>query len=299
MVEIKKRHVGNKDYYYIEHSFREKGKIQKKQKYLGKELPKNIDKIKKEFISELYYKKWLTDINIIKRNFSKEQKIMPNSAKEKEKKTFAVKFTYNSQRIEGSTLTLKETVNLLEKGITPREKSLDDAKEAESHEKVFYEILKYKKNLSWQAVLYWHKKLLENTKKDLAGKIRNHQVAISGSKFMPPFPAELYALIEEFFSWYKKNKDKLHPVELAALVHLKFVTIHPFSDGNGRISRMMMNFVLKDNKFPLLDISYGKRTSYYNALERAQINKQEGIFLQWCFKRYIQEYSRYLKEDKQ
>ena len=92
-----------------------------------------------------------------------------------------------------------------------------------------------------------------------------------------------------------KNKKKVHPAELAASVHLKFVTIHPFGDGNGRISRLIMNFVLKDNNFPLLDIPYTKRTSYYNVLERSQINKDENIFIQWFFRRYLAEYKKYLR----
>ena len=101
-------------------------------------------------------------------------------------------------------------------------------------------------------------------------------------------------LLIEFFDWYVKNKNKIHPVELAALVHFKFVSIHPFSDGNGRISRLMMNFVLKDNDFPLMDISYEKRTSYYNALERSNMKNDENIFIQWFFRRYAKEYEGYL-----
>lgn len=73
---------------------------------------------------------------------------------------------------------------------------------------------------------------------------------IAGSKFTPPFPAEIYPLIMDFFKWYRKNKDKTHPVELAALTHLKLVTIHPFAYGNGRISRLIMNFVLNKHGFP-------------------------------------------------
>ena len=83
-------------------------------------------------------------------------------------------------------------------------------------------------------------------------------------------------------------------VELAALVHLKFVTIHPFSDGNGRISRLMMNFVLHKHGFPMLDIPYEKRTGYYNALERSQVKKNDLIFLQWFFKKYADSQKRYL-----
>jgi len=105
---------------------------------------------------------------------------------------------------------------------------------------------------------------------------------------------EMQFLLKEFFDWYNKNKKKMHPVELAALVHLKFVTVHPFSDGNGRISRLMMNFILHKNGFPMLDILYEKRTSYYNALERAQLKKNGMIFLQWFFRKYLEENKRFL-----
>jgi len=281
-------------YYYLEHSFRENGKVRKKEKYLGKKIPKNIEQIKKNFLIEIYKKKWYSLFDKIKKNFLKEWMKMQKSAKEKEIQTFMIRFTYDTQRIEGSKLTLRETADLLERGITPREKPLRDVKEAEAHKEVFYEMLRYKKDLSLQIILYWHKKLFELSKPDIAGKIRNYQVKISGSRFIPPFPAEIYPLLREFFKWYNKNKNKLHPVELAALVHLKFVTIHPFADGNGRISRLMMNFVLNKHNYPMLNIPYEKRTSYYNALERAQLKNHDDIFIQWFFRRYTKEHKKYL-----
>ncbi len=293
MVQLKKKVIGNQEYYYLEHSYRANKKIQKKEKYLGKTLPKNIEQQKIEFINEIYKEKWFNILNKIKENFSKEQKKIPSSAKEKEVESFTTHFTYDTNRIEGSKLTLRETADLLERSITPKEKPLRDIKEAETHKKVFYEILNYKKNLTLQIVLYWHKKLFELTKQDIAGKIRQHQVIISGSKFIPPYPAELYPMLKDFFKWFNKNKDKLHPVELAALVHLKFVTIHPFSDGNGRISRLMMNYILHKYNLPMLIIHYEKRSSYYNALERSQIKKDQNIFLNWFFRKYIKENKRY------
>ena len=294
MVELKKLKKGDKEYFYLVHSYRDGKSIKKKQTYLGDSIPKNLDEMKKRFIQEFYNEKFLGNINQIKKNFNIEYKALPKSAKEKSKENFAIRFTYNTQRIEGSTLTLKETANLLENGISPNSKPLRDAKEAEAHEKVFFEMLNYEKNLNLQIALKWHKELMQDTKKDIAGKIRSHNVGIAQSKFIPPMNIELDILLKEFFNWYNKEKKKSHPVELAALVHLKFVTIHPFSDGNGRISRLMMNFILKDSDFPLLDIPYIKRTSYYNALERSQINKDENIFIQWFFRRYVQEYKKYL-----
>ena len=295
MVELKKLKKGNKEYFYLVHSYREGKSIKKKQLYLGNTIPKDLDKKKKKFIQEFYKEKFLNNIDQIKKNFNKTYNQLPKSAKEKSKENFAIKFTYNTQRIEGSTLTLKETANLLEHGISPGSKPLRDAKEAESHKKVFFEMLDYEKKLSLQAVLKWHLELMQDTKKDIAGKIRNHDVAISQSKFSPPMHIELDTLLKEFFDWHNKEKKNIHPVELAALAHLKFVTIHPFSDGNGRMSRLMMNFILKENNFPLLDIQYTKRTSYYNALERSQVNGDDNIFIQWFFRRYLAEYKKYLK----
>jgi len=295
MVSIKKKTIREQEYYYLEHSFREGNKIQKKELYLGKEIPKNIADIQKQFIYDIYKEKWFVQFEGIKQKFSKEQKTLPESIKEKELEQFMIKFTYNTNKIEGSKLTYRDTADLLERGTTPKSKPLNDIKEAESHKKVFYEMLGYKKDLSLQIILYWHMTLFENTKKDIAGQIRKHQVGITGSRFMPSSPAEIDVLLKELFKWYERSKKKLNPVELAALVHLKFVTIHPFGDGNGRISRLLMNFVLNKYGLPMLNISNENRSSYYTALERSQVKNNDLIFLQWFFKRYIKEYGKYLK----
>jgi Fic family protein len=294
MVAIRKKTVGKQTYYYLEHSFREKGRVEKKEKYLGKTPPQNIEELKQQFISEIFRENWFGLFDKIKEEYTAQEKTLPQSAREKELKNFVIKFTYDTNRIEGSTLTFRETSLLLEKGITPNAKPLRDVKEAEAHRKVFYEMLDYKKELSLDTLLSFHKNLFEGTKKDIAGKLRQHQVTIAGSKFIPPFPAEVYPRLMDFFRWYRKSKDKMYPVELAALVHLKLVTIHPFADGNGRISRLMMNFVLNKHGFPMLNIAYEKRAGYYSSLERSQIKKDDVIFLQWFFKRYLKEYTRYL-----
>ena len=295
MVKIRKKVLKGQVYYYLEHSTRQGKRVQKKEIYLGRKIPSDIAEIRKNFLDEIYREKWYADIDRIKRRFSGERSKMPKSVREKELQNFTTRFTYNTQRIEGSTLTRRETADLLERGITPKSKPVRDVQEAEAHRDLFYEILKSKNELSLQLVLSWHWKLFHVTKPDIAGQIRKYQVAISGSKFMPPSPVEVYPMLMEFFKWYNKNKERLHPVELAALAHLKFVTIHPFGDGNGRITRLVMNFILNRKKYPLLDIPYEGRNSYYNALERSQIKKEDRIFLQWLAKKYIKEYKRYLK----
>ncbi|OGS41070.1 MAG: hypothetical protein A3K77_06765 [Euryarchaeota archaeon RBG_13_31_8] len=294
MVLIKKKKINKNTYYYLEHSFRKNGKVEKKEKYLGAKLPKNINQIKENFLLEFYQDAWFNHFDKIKEKYTKEKKKIPVSIEKKITEQFAINFTYSTNRIEGSTLTQRETALLLEKGISPSRRPIEDVKETETHKKVFYEMLSYKKELSLTTILYWHKILFEETKKDIAGKIRNYNVEISGSKYRPPYAIELDSLLIEFFDWFKKNRKKFHPIHLAALVHIRFVTIHPFGDGNGRISRLFMNYILNTNGYPMIVINYNQRNSYYNALERNQITKDERIFTSWFFKRYLKEYKKYL-----
>ncbi|MEM3039075.1 MAG: Fic family protein [Thermoplasmata archaeon] len=298
MVSVKKKTIRGKEYYYLQHTVRTPTGVRTKEKYLGVRLPRDIDRVSREFLREIYKERWYPVLDSIRENYQRERRKTPESAVLKQTRLFSIRFTYDSNRIEGSSLTYHETADLLEKGITPREKSVADVKEAEAHAVVLSEVLKYRKDISLQAILFWHMKLFQHTKPDIAGKIRQHQVAISGSKFMPPSPVEVQPLLMEFFRWYEKNKSSLHPVELAALVHLKLVTVHPFSDGNGRIGRILMNFVLNRHGFPLLNIAYEKRRSYYSALERAQLRQDDSIFVQWLFKRYVKEHWVYAKAGK-
>ena len=289
MVSIRKRLIHKKEYFYLEHTIKVNGKVKKKEKYLGRRIPKDIEKIKREFFHEIFRKRWFKVLDKIKSNFSGDYKAMPKTAKEKYVHNFMIKFTYDTNRIEGSTLSLKETARLLDMGITPK-KPIEDVKETEAHKEVFYKMLDYKVDLNLNIILHWHRLLFKNTKQDIAGKIRKHGVGVAGSKTEFPFPAELNILLKEFFRWYHKNKKKLNPVELAALVHLKFVSIHPFSDGNGRISRLIMNFVLHKTRYPMLNIHYAHRDSYYTALERAQLTRKDYIFVQYLIKRYIKDH---------
>lgn len=295
MVSLKKKKINGNTYYYLEHSFRKNDKVEKKEKYLGTKIPKNITQLKENFLLEFYQETWFTQFDKIKEQYTKEKKKIPKSLEKKELENFTTTFTYSTNRIEGSTLTLRETADLLEKGITPTRRPIEDIKEAEQHREVFYDVLAYQREINLSTVIHWHKTLFQYTKKDTAGKIRDHQVRISGSKYIPPPPFELDLLLSEFFEWYHQNKKKIHPVQLAALVHLRFVSIHPFGDGNGRISRLLMNYILNKNDYPMLIIDYSQRNSYYTALERSNLKNDENIFAQWFFRRYLREYEKYLQ----
>ncbi|MFH0962105.1 MAG: Fic family protein [archaeon] len=296
MVTLRKKIVNGRAYYYLQHTVRAGKTVTTKEKYLGRSVPEDVEALKRGFLAEVYKARFYSAFERIRQNYAKELRGTPRSLLEKQAKTFSVRFTYDTNRIEGSTLTYRETADLLERGMTPASKPIRYAKEAEAHAKLFSEMLRCEGDLDLGQILRWHKDLLGGTAPDIAGKIRQHKVEISGSRFVPPLPVELQPLLLGFFKWYAKSKSGMHPVELATLVHLKFVTIHPFGDGNGRMSRLLMNFVLNKRGFPLLNIPYEKRAGYYRALERSQLRGNEDIFLQWLFRKYLKEYKRYAEE---
>jgi Fic family protein len=293
MVVLKKKEISGKTYYYLGHTYRERGKLRYKETYIGRVVPKNMEEIKREFLLDIYKERWFGLFEKIKKGYAKEYGKMPKEMQEKSTETFMIEFTYDTNRIEGSKLSFKDTAMLLEHGISPKDKPIRDVKEAESHKKVFYEMLSYKGDLSIGILLKWHKGLFDETKPAIAGKLRDYQVYISGSRFRPPSALEVRTQILEFFRWYDAEKSKTNPVELAALAHVKFETIHPFGDGNGRIGRLLMNFILYRNRYPMIDIKYAGRRSYYNALEKSNTTGIYAIFVQWFFKRYLKDNKRY------
>lgn len=156
-------------------------------------------------------------------------------------------------------------------------------------------MLEYPGDISLGIALKWHRNLFSETTPSIAGRIRDYQVHISGTEFVPLGPVEVQAHIIEFFKWYSREREALNTVELAALAHVKFETVHPFGDGNGRVGRLIMNFILHKGGYPMMNIKYTGRTSYYNSLERSNMKGGGVIFVQWFFKRYLKDNGRYLK----
>ncbi|MFH1211869.1 MAG: Fic family protein [Candidatus Woesearchaeota archaeon] len=264
---IIKRKKGSKEYYYMQQSFRREGKVITKTKYLGKELPQKeeIEKIK---ISLLKEKKNNLNIKLerIKAEFQKQWKTLPESIKQREFNEIAISFTYNTNAIEGSTITLEETREILENQIAPN-KSLRDIKETESHARVFLEMLRNKDKITKELILEWHKRIFEQTKPEMAGRFREYLVRIGD--YRPPDWQEVKSLMDELMVFISKNKG-MNSVELSARVHYRFEKIHPFGDGNGRIGRLLMNKMLWHSGYPMLIIGYKKRKSYYKALRKTE-----------------------------
>ena len=271
-----KRRKGKKEYFYLQHSFRKDGKVITKELYLGKKIPNNIEEIKAKLMHESH--QTLNEkMEKIKRNFQAEWKKTPESAKEKDLQELAIAFTYNTNAIEGSTITLEEARLILEDKVAPN-KSLRDIRETESHAIVFLQMLKEKEVVSSSLLLRWHKEIFGETKPDIAGTFRDYPVRV-GSYLAPDWHKveDLMLNLAEFV-----KESNLNPVELAARAHYIFEKIHPFGDGNGRIGRLLMNYILWQSGYPMLMIEYKRRKSYYKALQRPE----EG-FATYFIRRYL------------
>lgn len=271
-----KRRKGKEEYFYLQHSFRKDRKVVTKELYLGKKIPADIEEIKAKLMHESHLA--LNEkLELVTRNFQEDWKRTPESAKEKDLEELAIAFTYNTNAIEGSTITLEEARLILEDKVAPN-KPLRDIRETESHASVFFQMLKESETVSSHLLLKWHKEIFEETKPDIAGIFRNYPVRV-GLYLAPDWHK-----VEDHISQLTKfvNESKLNPVELAARAHYTFEKIHPFGDGNGRIGRLLMNYILWKNGYPMLIIEYKKRKSYYKALQRPE----EG-FATYFIRRYL------------
>ena len=289
-MRIVKRKLGNKEYFYLQHSFRRKGKVATKEKYLGPELPENIDKIMVSFKKEIQ-----DNINkkleSIKRSFQKEWKGIPESVKGKELEEISIAFTYNTNAIEGSTITLEETREIIHDKISPN-KPIRDVRETEAHSKVFLKMLEIKEKTTNETLLEWHKEIFGETKPDIAGEYRDYLVRVG--PYLASDWQEVKRMANELIEFINKSK-KMNPVELSARTHYKFEKIHPFGDGNGRIGRLIMNSILWHNGYPMLIIEYKKRASYYRALQ-----KDEDAFVSYFIRRYLAVHKkRYLFKSRE
>ena len=278
------RIIKRKNYFYLQHSYRKGKMVITKEKYLGKTIPKGLEEIKEGMLKE-EKKELHKKLEKIKISFQEEWKKIPDSVREKELEEIAIAFTYNTNAIEGSTITLEEVREIVEDKISPN-KPIRDVKEAEYHAKVFLEMIKKKEKISNKLLLNWHKQIFGETKQDIAGKYRDYLVRVGNHR--APDWQEVIKLMNQLINFI--NKSKINPVELAAISHYRFEKIHPFGDGNGRIGRLLMNQILWHKQYPMLIIEYKKRKSYYKAL-----NRDEQGFINYFMRRYLSIHKNRLK----
>ena len=185
-----------------------------------------------------------------------------------------VEWTYNSNAIEGNTMSRQETMLILKEGLTISGKSMREHLEVTNHKNAIdylAELLTKVEPITQRDILSIHNLILEGIDNQYAGKLRDVEVYISGSTYKPPRPDKLQNLMLEFSKWLVDQQESkaLHPVRFAAQAHFKLVDIHPFVDGNGRTARLLMNFILMKYGYPIavFECESNKRQAYYSALE--------------------------------
>jgi Fic family protein len=226
-------------------------------------------------ISQVMDKTLLSSIEGKKRELDKLRPL-PTSIVQKLKEQFLIEWTYNSNAIEGNTLTLQETELVLNRGLTIGNKSLKEHFEAINHKECIELVEKFvdkKEDLNTQFIKQLHKIILKNIDDFQAGVYRKTNVRILGAVHIPPDASKIERLMDEFIDWYYTNKHQISVPELAALVQYKFVCIHPFIDGNGRTARLLMNLVLLQNGYPPAVILNLDRQKYYRVLRQADMDK--------------------------
>jgi Fic family protein len=286
---------GKNRYYYLVQTYRWEGGVHRKEKYLGTRPPDRLEQQRISLEREVWQATWFRAFQSIHDGYQAHLRILPASATDKERDQFIVEFTYDTNRIEGSTLTFQETADLLEHGISPRSKPMRDIREAELHAALLRKLLARPEPVDLPHLLAWHKAVFGETKPQFAGRIRDFEVRIQRSKHVPPPPLEVRPMLIELLRWVRRQATETHPVERAAAFHFRFENIHPFGDGNGRIGRLAMNVLLQERGYPMLNIRFGKRAGYYHALERASVASNPLPFVLWFFRRYQRDGTRWIR----
>jgi Fic family protein len=207
---------------------------------------------------------------------------LPKSAVQKLQEKFQIEMTYNSNAIEGNSLTLKETFLVINEGITVKGKPLKDHLEAKDHHaalEYLYDLIDKDKKytISEMLIRNLHQIIIQETDKEWAGRYRNANVIIGGTKHTPPDALQVPQKMRNLISWLNSQRNKINIIELSALLHHKLVFIHPFFDGNGRTARLTMNLLLMQAGYPLVIILKNDRKKYYDVLDKADSDKYEPL----------------------
>jgi Fic family protein len=210
---------------------------------------------------------------------------LPAIALNKIKESLSIEWTYNSNSIEGNTMSLRETQMVLQEGITVKGKSLREHFETHNHDKAIdylYSIINEEYTLRSIDILSLHGLVLRSIEEDFAGRIRNGGVRITGANFTPPNANKVPDLLDELIDFINTNPLNLNDIELATIFHHKLVWIHPFFDGNGRTVRLSMNLLLMRCGFPPAIILKNDRKKYYEALNQANNGNYQKLTLLMC-----------------
>lgn len=225
----------------------------------------------------------LKEIDILKDELSSLRPLPPEALKKIED-ALDIEYTYESNRIEGNTLTLQETALVVNEGITISGKSMREHLEAINHAQAvdfIKDIAGKDIPINEHTIKEIHAIILHGIDRANAGRYRSVPVMISGSKHMPPSSYLIEEQMENFMMEFQhKENECIHPVLIAAYIHDELVKIHPFIDGNGRTSRLLMNLYLVRHGYMLVTLKgdNDKKLQYYKALEASHTENNPETF---------------------
>lgn len=307
MVYIHVKKIGNKKYYTLRISVRKgdrvitkdlcnlgsdlskidvsrlekkyKDKIRKSYKTVKNFLERNIyrDKVKNLKLKQDPYlsKEQQSDIEAILTHYKTKFLKIDKLTQEEVFEGFLINFAVNSTSIEGNTITLKQAYDLFKENITPKNKTLREVYDLTNTKKVIESLREEKPKIDADLIIKIHDMLLENI--DLRRGFRNHDLRIFGQPFKPSPARYIKADINILLEWYNENKTRVHPLILAVLFHHKFENIHPFSDGNGRTGRVLMNYILGLLNYPPFIVSKRFRKKYLDSMSDADNAIKESL----------------------
>ncbi len=321
MVSLKKKTIKGREYLYAEHSFRvspqksvkisklikrpgDIRKIELKDFFIAKEKEANV-----KYALSKYKKNHIITEELIRavEEIKVEYKYLIKKASKKQffdiLDRFTVNFTYESNAIEGNSLTLKDVTLILHENITLKNKDLRDVYETKNTREAMELLFNKKFRLNEESVIKLHRILVKDTGVGFGYKKLPNYLLMRNVKTTPPERVEQE--MAELIRWYNTNKEKIHPLTLATVFHGRFERIHPFEDGNGRVGRILVNIILLDNGYPPLIIRKTARQAYFNALEafdNGYKGKLELFFIKKfkdTFRKFFRVYFEYLKHEKE
>lgn len=309
MAFIRAKYINGEYYFYLVESKRG-GKLvyQEIIKYLGKreeaekfakmenlkmpEVKKSIEKDERALDEQIARKK--TELDLLRP--------FPKLIRDRLREELVVLWTYHSTAIEGSTLSLKETMTLLAEGIVVGNKPLTDYLAAKGHRDavnlVFRWVDEGKQMLTESDLLELHRTTMKNVVDAYVGVYRPVQVYLKGSSYVPPPPDQVQGLMRRFLQKLNSKTKGQSPIERAALIHIDFESIHPFVDGNGRVGRLLTNWVLMKNGYPPIVITKRERVRYFRMLEEAQMRFTTDRLVRFFKRKILDALDFYLKRLK-
>jgi Fic family protein len=306
-MHFKEKVISGKKYKYAVESFRLPNGKAKKSEILfkgqnKKDLKKLISEKKKRFFADYMIKKYETDNIFSREEFEKIERIrvdysdvLKGISKQNKKDLFdrfTANFTYESNALEGNSLTLKDVALVIFENSTIKRKDLREIYETRNSREVVEGIMNKKFKISEEDIIKIHKILVREL--GIQTGYKRFPNVLVGKRIELTPPEEVKSEISKLINWYHENKENFHPLKLASLFHGKFEQIHPFEDGNGRVGRFLINVILINHKYPPLIIRKSQRVSYLTALEKFD-NRYSPALERFILEKFKETYKKFFE----